>query len=147
MAATKRLNYFSVLLYFLSGWRADGGANSPAGFLKLTSTGRKSGLLRMSRLIYIRDDADYVLTASNGGGPRDPGWLFNVRANPQVMLDVHGARINGVAEIAEPEKRHELWARLVAIAPMFQGYEKSTRREIQMVIVHPEAASAAGGAA
>jgi deazaflavin-dependent oxidoreductase (nitroreductase family) len=139
MAATKQITYFSVFGYLLSGGRADRGANAPAGFLKLTTTGRKSGLQRVHSLVYLRDGADYVLTASNSGNERDPGWLYNIRANPQVTLDVHGARINGIAEVAGPEKRRELWARLVAIAPMYQGYEKRTQRVIPMVIVHPTA--------
>lgn len=37
-----KLSYFSVLLYHLTGGRAyRGSADSPAGFLKLTTTGRK----------------------------------------------------------------------------------------------------------
>jgi deazaflavin-dependent oxidoreductase (nitroreductase family) len=139
MATTKQITYFSVFAYALTGGRADRGANAPAGFLKLTTTGRKSGLQRVHSLIYLRDGLDYALIASNGGKERDPGWLFNIRANPQVSLEVHGARINGVAEVAGPEKRRELWARLVAIAPMYLGYEKRTQREIPIVIVHPTA--------
>jgi hypothetical protein len=41
------------------------------------------------------------------------------------------------AEVAEPEKKAELWARLVEVAPNFVGYQKRTSREIPMVILHP----------
>jgi deazaflavin-dependent oxidoreductase (nitroreductase family) len=139
MAATKQITYFSVFAYLLTGGRADRGANAPAGFLKLTTRGRKTGLQRVHTLVYIRDGDNYALTASNAGKERDPGWVYNLRANPQVTLEVHGARINAIAEVAGPEKRRELWARLVAIAPMYKGYEKRTQREIPMVIVHPTA--------
>ncbi len=135
---TKRLSYFSVLAYLLTGGRAyRGGADSPAGFLKLTTTGRKSGKVRTVHLIYIRDGSAYVLTASNGGGPHHPGWFFNVRSNPQVTIDVHGTPLHAVAEVAGPEKRRELWARLLEIAPFYAGYERRTQREIPMVLVHP----------
>jgi F420H(2)-dependent quinone reductase len=134
----KRLSYFSVLLNLLTGGRAySGGPDSPAGFLTLTTTGRKSGKTRTVRLIYIRDGSAYVLTASNGGRPRHPGWFFNLRSNPQVTIDVHGTRLRAVAEVAGPEQRRELWPRLVEIAPMYAGYEKRTQREIPMVIVRP----------
>ena len=64
----QRLSYFSVMLYHLTGERAyRGSADSPAGFLKLTTTGRKSGKQRNVHLIYIRDGSAYVVTASNGG--------------------------------------------------------------------------------
>ena len=134
----QRLNYFSVILYHLTGGRAyRGSADSPAGFLKLTTTGRKSGQQRTVHLMYIRDASAYVVTASNGGKQRPPGWLFNVRSNPQVTIHVQGTQVSAVAEIAEPDKRRELWARLLSIAPMYRGYEQHTSREIPMVILRP----------
>ena len=134
----QRLNYFSVILYHLTGGRAyRGSADSPAGFLKLTTTGRKSGQQRTVHLMYIRDASAYVVTASNGGKQRPPGWLFNVRSNPQVTIHVQDNQVNAVAEVAEPDKRRELWARLLSIAPMYGGYEKHTSREIPMVILRP----------
>jgi deazaflavin-dependent oxidoreductase (nitroreductase family) len=88
-------------------------------------------------LLYIRDGSAYVATASNGGRQRHPGWFFNVRSNPQVTLHVQDTQVNAVAEVAGPEKRKELWARLLSIAPMYAGYEKHTSREIPMVILRP----------
>lgn len=137
-----QITYFHVIANMLTGQRAfRGDERSPAGFLTLTTTGRKSGLARSVHLTYIRDGADYVLCASLGGGPRDPGWLYNVRSTPQVTLEVHGKTIQGIAEVAGPEKRKALWAQLVAIAPMYAQYEKRTTRVIQMVIVHPSPTS------
>ena len=133
-----RLSYFSVLLYHLTGGRAyRGNANSPAGFLKLTTTGRKSGKQRTVHLLYIRDGSAYVVTASNGGSQRNPGWFFNVRSNPQVTLHLQDTQVSAVAEVTGPEKRKELWARLLEIAPLYAGYEKHTSREIPMVILRP----------
>jgi deazaflavin-dependent oxidoreductase (nitroreductase family) len=135
---TKRLSYFSVMLYHLTGGRAcRGGPDSLAGFLQLTTTGRKSGKQRTVHLIYIRDGADYVITASNGGSQRHPGWFFNIRSNPQVSIRVQDTQLSAVAEIVGPEKRKELWARLLEIAPLYAGYEKRTQREIPMVLLHP----------
>ncbi|HEX8997503.1 MAG TPA: nitroreductase/quinone reductase family protein [Ktedonobacterales bacterium] len=134
------VSYFTVIMHALTGGRAyRGDESSPAGFLKLTTTGRKTGMQRTTELVYLRDGADYVVTASYGGGPRNPSWFYNLRSNPDVTIDVHGGRKRGVAEVADPEKRKELWARLIAIAPMYRGYEKRTQREIPMVIVHPAA--------
>ena len=134
----QRLNYVSVMLYHLTGERAyRGSADSAAGFLKLTTTGRKSGQPRTVHLLYIRDGSAYVVTASNGGKQPPPGWFFNVQSLPQVTMQVHGTQVSAVAEVAEPDKRRELWARLLSIAPMYAGYEKHTTREIPMVILRP----------
>jgi deazaflavin-dependent oxidoreductase (nitroreductase family) len=78
-----------------------------------------------------------VVTASNGGKQRYPGWFFNVRSNPQVTMRVQDAQVSAVAEVAGPDKRRELWARLLEIAPFYAGYEKRTSREIPMVILRP----------
>jgi deazaflavin-dependent oxidoreductase (nitroreductase family) len=133
-----RFSYFTVLLNMVTGGRAyRGGPDSPAGFLTLTTTGRKSGQPRTVRLIYIRDGAAYVLTASNGGRASHPGWFFNLRSDPQVTIEVHGTHRRAAAEVAGPEKRRELWARLLEIAPFYAGYENRTQREIPMVLVRP----------
>ena len=81
--------------------------------------------------------SDYVITASAGGADKHPGWFFNIRSNPQATIQVKDKHIKVTAEIAEPEKKSELWARLVEVAPNFAGYEKRTSREIPMVILHP----------
>jgi hypothetical protein len=64
----RKMTYVTVILYHLTGERAfRGSADSPAGFLKLTTTGRTSGQPRTVHLLYIRDGSAYVVTASNGG--------------------------------------------------------------------------------
>jgi deazaflavin-dependent oxidoreductase (nitroreductase family) len=127
----------------LTGGRAySGSPQSPAGFLKLTTTGRKSGTPRTVHLLYIRDGSAYVVTASNGGRPRHPGWYYNVQSNPQVTLHVHNSEVQAVAEVAGPEKRSELWRRLLQIAPFYGGYEKKSPREIPMVLLRPVAPAA-----
>src|SRR5262249_35852578 len=96
-----------------------------------------SGKPRTVHLLYIRDGAAYVVTASNGGKPSHPGWYFNVNSNLQVTIEAHGTQLRAVAEVAGPEKRAELWARLLEIAPLYRGYEKRTQREIPMVLLRP----------
>jgi deazaflavin-dependent oxidoreductase (nitroreductase family) len=131
-----RLSYRHVFLYALSRGRIDPSDNQ-AGFLKLTTVGRKSGKQRTVDLLYIKDGASYVLTASNGGKNKHPGWFFNLQSNPEAAIEVKGRQKKAVAEIAGPEKRRELWAKLLEIAPLYKGYEKRTDREIPMVILHP----------
>ncbi len=134
----RKMTYVSVILYHLTGGRAfRGSAESPTGFLKLTTIGRKSGQPRTVHLLYIRDGSAYVVTASNGGKPHPPGWLFNVRSNPKVSIQVQDRQVSAVAEIAEADKRRELWERLLELAPMYAGYEKQASREIPMVILRP----------
>ncbi len=125
-----------VFLYNVSGGRI-GGKMGKVPVLLLTTTGRKTGKQRTLPVVYIKDDSAYVITASAGGADKHPGWFFNIRSNPQATIQVKDAHIKVKAEVAGQEKKSELWARLVEVAPNFAGYEKRTSREIPMVILHP----------
>src|SRR5436190_5371199 len=125
-----------VFLYNVSGGRV-GGKIGKLPVLLLTTTGRKTGKQRTLPLGYIMDDSDYVITASAGGADKHPGWFFNIQSNPQATIQVKDKHVKVTAEIAGKEKKSELWARLVEVAPNFAGYQKRTSREIPMVILHP----------
>jgi F420H(2)-dependent quinone reductase len=139
---TSRMSMRSIFLYAITGGRIyRGSASDSVGILVLTTTGRKSGIQRAVSLIYIRDGSTYVVTASNGGRDKHPGWFFNVRGNRNVTLRVRDRssdrQIAATATIAAADKRSELWARLVEAAPQFAGYERRTPREIPMMILCP----------
>jgi deazaflavin-dependent oxidoreductase (nitroreductase family) len=139
---TRRIGYGTVMLHALSRGRfPKGSAADQAGFLELTTTGRKSGQARTASLIYIKSDSAYVVTASNGGRDKHPGWYHNLRANPQVTVRIHNQEFSATAEVASPAQRTHLWAQLVEVAPMYTGYEKRSRREIPMVLLHPQDAA------
>lgn len=135
---TPRVTYFTVLLYHLTGERAyRGSAGSPVGFLKLITIGRKTGKQRRAHLFYLREGSAYVVSASAGGMKRHPGWFFNLRSQPEATIQAQDTQIQVVAEVAGPEQRKELWARLLSIAPLYASYAKRARREIPMVILRP----------
>jgi deazaflavin-dependent oxidoreductase (nitroreductase family) len=125
-----------IFLYRSSGGRI-GGRIGKNPVLLLTTKGRRSGKPRTVPVMYFMDDSAYIVTASAAGAQRNPGWFFNVRSNPQATIEVGRQRINVVGEVASPEKRAELWTRLLEIAPGFANYQKHVSREIPMVILRP----------
>jgi len=108
--------------------------------LLLRSTGRRSGARRCNALVYAMDGADYVLVASNGGADSSPGWLFNVRARPEVEVQVARRTIPGTARVLEPgeEDYDRLW-RLVNDNNhgRYDAYQAGTARPIPLVVVSP----------
>jgi F420H(2)-dependent quinone reductase len=108
--------------------------------LLLRTTGRRSGAERTNALVYATDGSEYVLVASNGGDDRGPGWLFNVRAKPEVEIQVAQARMPGTARVLEPgdQDYERLW-RLVNDnnRDRYDGYQAKTSRPIPLIVVSP----------
>src|SRR5881392_1104282 len=69
--------------------------------LLLRTTGRRSGQTRTNGLVYARDGDDYLVVASNGGADRPPAWLHNLRANPDVEIQIARERRKGNAKVVE----------------------------------------------
>ena len=50
----------------------------------VTHTGNKTGAIRKTPLMRVKDGANYVLVGSMGGAPTNPVWVYNLRVNPAV---------------------------------------------------------------
>src|SRR5437763_10162788 len=70
--------------------------------LLLRTIGRRSGAARTNGLVYARDGEDYLVVASNGGAERHPAWLHNLRANPEVEIQIGRDRRKATARVIEP---------------------------------------------
>jgi len=67
---------------------AMGGHFSNIHLLLLHHTGRRSGKLYVTPLLYVEDGGRYVLIGSNGGAEKEPAWVANVAAMPEVVIEV-----------------------------------------------------------
>jgi len=106
--------------------------------LLLTTIGRKSGKQRTTPLGYFEHDDGYVITASNAGSDRNPGWFLNLRDHPQVQIQIKDKEIPATAQVLAPELRNELWKKLVSLSPQYGQYATSTKRVIPMVLLIPQ---------
>ena len=132
-----------------SGWVADhiqeyvesGGETGHmwrgAPTLLLTTRGRKTGKLRRSALIYGRMGDSYTVVASKGGHPKHPLWYLNLKANPEVEIQVGPEVMKAVARDASDDERHLLWEQMVRIWPAYDDYQERTMRRIPLVVLDP----------
>jgi F420H(2)-dependent quinone reductase len=109
--------------------------------LLLDTTGRRSGARRTNALVYARDGEDYLLVASNGGADTPPAWLHNLRANPNVEIQVARERSKGKATAVEPSDPD--YERLWKIVnennrDRYTSYQQKTSRPIPVVVVTPD---------
>lgn len=124
-----------VLVYRLSSGRV-GHKMRDFQVLLLTTTGRKSGKVRILPLGYFEAEGGYVIIASNGGQESNPGWYYNLKSQPQVEIQVGNRRTPATAVIVEEQMRQQLWSQLLAIAPSYANYRPQTRH-IPMVVLRP----------
>ena len=133
----KLANAIHLGLYRLTSGRI-GGSMGNGTILLLTTTGRKSGKARTVPVLYFLDDnGNPVITASNAGLPKNPAWLENLRVNPRVTYQIGAERKIARADIAPPELRDRLWAKLTTNFKGFLEYQKKTTRVIPMVTLRP----------
>jgi deazaflavin-dependent oxidoreductase (nitroreductase family) len=105
--------------------------------LILHTTGRKSGDTRKFALIYGRDGGDYVLVASKGGAPDNPGWYKNLVAHPDVKIQVWGEVIPVTARTGSPEDKRRVWPAMAKQWPGYDEYQAGTKRDIPVVLLTP----------
>src|SRR5215204_7694826 len=73
--------------------------------LLLDHVGAKSGQKRTTPLVYVKDGENLVLVASKGGNPKNPAWFHNLRAHPEVTVQVGSERRPVRARVATPEEK------------------------------------------
>jgi deazaflavin-dependent oxidoreductase (nitroreductase family) len=103
--------------------------------LLLTTVGRKSGEQRTTPLIHRTDGERWVVVASKGGAPENPGWYENLQADPDATIQVKGDVIDVRASTAEGEERERLWKLMAEVWPAYDEYQQRTGRQIPVVVL------------
>jgi len=103
--------------------------------LLLTTKGRTTGEPRTTPLIYESDGDAYVIVASKGGAPDDPGWYRNLAKDPEVELQVKDEVFPAHARTASGDERERLWKLAARQWPDYDAYATKTDREIPVVVL------------
>src|SRR6188768_3887188 len=104
----------------------------------VTNTGNKSGDTRKTPLMRVKDGASYVLVGSMGGAPKNPVWVYNLRAHPDVEVrDREQVQEMRVREVTDEAERERLWAASVAAFPPYAEYQTRTTRKIPVFVAEP----------
>jgi F420H(2)-dependent quinone reductase len=104
----------------------------------MTYKGHKTGAIRKTPLMRVKDGHSYVLVGSQGGAPKDPTWVHNLRADPNIELrDETVVRPMRVREVKDATEKARLWALAVAAYPPYADYQKRTQRQIPVFVAEP----------
>jgi deazaflavin-dependent oxidoreductase (nitroreductase family) len=103
--------------------------------LLLHHTGAKSGASRTNPLAYLPDGDRYVIFASKAGAPTNPAWYHNLKAHPNVQIEVGTETVDAVATEAEGDERERLFRKQADLVPQFAEYEQTTGGRVIPVMV------------
>jgi deazaflavin-dependent oxidoreductase (nitroreductase family) len=101
--------------------------------LMLTVTGRKSGLPRSTPLLCVPYGDAILIAGSYFGGPKEPLWVRNVEANPDVTVRFKGQTSAMRARLLEGDERARAWQAMLRTWPNFARYEQRTDRRIKVL--------------
>ena len=124
-------------LYKVSNGRVAGSFLEGAPVALVTTIGRKSGEPRVVPLLFLREGSRVVLVASQGGSDKHPLWYLNLKANPEVTVQIKDEILNLTARDASEQERAEYWPKLTAFYKGFDDYQSWTDRVIPVVICDP----------
>ena len=110
-----------------------GGMFAGAPLLLLTTTGAKSGRSHVVPLAYTVDNDHYVVIASKGGAASHPDWFHNLRANPEVTVEMGSESFPARAAIPEGAERQRLFDQMAEQMPNFAAYQRNTTRQIPVI--------------
>ena len=104
----------------------------------VTHVGNKTGAVRKIPLMRVKVENGYVLIGSMGGQPKNPVWVYNLRANPDVEIrdktEVFKMRVR---EITDDQERERLWNASAEAYPPYNDYQANTSRKIPVFIAEP----------
>ena len=115
-----------------------GGPFDGMPILLLHHVGAKSGEQRTSPVAYLAVDDGYAIFASKGGAPTNPGWYHNLKANPQVTIEVGTETLAATADELTGDERDRIFDAQAELRPQFAEYATKTDRVIPVIVLKPE---------
>jgi deazaflavin-dependent oxidoreductase (nitroreductase family) len=122
-----------VISEFRKNHEMVGGNHEGDPLLLLHTIGRRTGKLRIKPVMYLKDGERYLVFGSKGGADRHPDWYFNLKAHPDVQIEVGDNTIDVHAEEVIGEECSTLYYRWASLCPYFADYQLKTKRIIPVI--------------
>jgi deazaflavin-dependent oxidoreductase (nitroreductase family) len=128
----------SIIAEFRKNHGKVGGYFKGAPLLLLHHTGARSGKARLNPIMYLKNSDRYIVFASKGGADTNPDWYYNIKAHPDVQIEVEDETIDARAEEITGPERDTLYERQASIYPTFAQYQLKTKRTIPVIALVPK---------
>jgi deazaflavin-dependent oxidoreductase (nitroreductase family) len=115
-----------------------GGNFEGATVLLLHHTGAKTGTAYVNPLVYLPDGERYIIFASKAGAPTNPDWYHNLKAHPEIEIEVGTETIPVTASEITGAERDTIYSTQEQRMPQFTDYvEKAGGRVIPVIALTP----------
>lgn len=115
-----------------------GGQFEGAPILLIHSTGAKTGKSRINPVMYLKDGDRYLVFCSKGGAPSNPDWYYNLKAHPDLQIEVGDRTLQVHADEIKGPERDRIYAKQASLYPNFGEYQRSTKRIIPVMAFTPK---------
>jgi deazaflavin-dependent oxidoreductase (nitroreductase family) len=103
----------------------------------LETTGRKSGVKRLSPLLFARDGGTVIVVGSNFGQDHHPAWTGNLLAEPQATVKIGGKNIPVTAQLLEGAEAEAAYQKMNDVAAVYSVYRGRTARASRVFRLTP----------
>jgi deazaflavin-dependent oxidoreductase (nitroreductase family) len=115
-----------------------GGMFEGSPLLLINHTGRRTRKIRINPVMYLKDGDRYLVFGSKGGADTHPDWFHNLKAHPDVQIEVGDQKIDVHAEEIKGAERDRIYAKQASLYPQFAEYQKKTKRTIPIIAFTPK---------
>ena len=137
MTSEREFNKHNIEEFRTNGGKV-GGQFEGFPLLILTSKGAKSGEQRENLIGYFDIDDKIYVVGSAAGRDASPGWVFNLRAEPTVKVEIGTVPKRKVVARELPRaERDRVYGLIVERAPGFGEYQEKTDRVIPVFELTP----------
>jgi deazaflavin-dependent oxidoreductase (nitroreductase family) len=103
----------------------------------VTVRGAKTGQPRRIPLMRVEHNGSYAAVASKGGSANTPSWYYNLKANPNVLLQDLTTIGDYLARELVGDERAIWWNRAVNAFEPFADYARKADRLIPVFVLDP----------
>jgi len=115
-----------------------GGNFEGAPLLLINHTGARTGKSRTNPVMYLKDGHRYLVFASKGGADTNPDWYHNLKAHPDVKIEVGNETVEVRADELTGTERDRLYKKQASLYPQFAQYQEKTKRIIPVIAFIPK---------
>ena len=126
----------TVIAEFRANAGQIGGSFAGTPILLLHHVGARSGIERVTPVAYTpQPDGTFLIVASNGGAPTHPAWYHNLKAHPEIDIEVGTERFPATAVELDGAARAAAWPTVIAAAPSVAEFQERTTRRIPVFLL------------